>query len=696
MMAAEQAECGLACVAMVAFYHGHDVDLNGLRNRYGFSMSGASFATLAKLAGDLCFMTRAMRIDVATLRQIALPAILHWDHNHFVVLRSITATRAVIHDPAKGRVEFSIDEFSTRFTGAVLEVRPRLPFSAIAARSPSGLRTLFAGLEGLKLKIPLILAFSVVLQAIAFAMPFQMQWIFDDVLGGGDANLLVIVCAGFAALTAAQTIVAGLRDWTVHILGNQMILQMINRIVGHLIRLPSDFFEKRHLGDILSRVDSARSIQQVVSQGLISSLIDGLMAITAAVAMWAYSPTLAALVFMSLTFVTALILFFFSRLRRATQRVIETSADEQTCLMETIRAATTVKLMGAEAQREAIWSALYDKAHGATHALGGLQVSMAFIQNTIIGLQSILVVFFGAKLVLAGTGFSAGMLITFMAFQQTLVSRTVALIAQTYQVRLLGMHLERLRDIVGQKKDDLSIAEDDIRDHGNLSLVDVSFRYGAGDDWVLNQIDLEVSQGEFLAITGPSGGGKSTLLKLLLGLYSPVQGTLCIDGRPVTHPLWRLWRQRVGVVSQDDRMLSGSLADNIAFFEPQKSMERVMRAAVAARIHDDIIRMPMSYQTKVGDMGSTLSAGQRQRVLLARALYREPQLLILDEGTANLDPATEAEIADTLRALPITRIVVAHRPALISRADRVMRLEDGRLYEDVEHSAKFPVLFASA
>ncbi len=273
------------------------------------------------------------------------------------------------------------------------------------------------------------------------------------------------------------------------------------------------------------------------------------------------------------------------------------------------------------------------------------------------------------------------MLIAFLSFRQTFTDRVMALINQAIQFRFLGLHLERLADIVATEPETTDEILPQLEVRGAMRLQDLDFQYGPADRPILSQLNLTIEPGEFIAITGASGGGKTTLLKLMLGLQAPTGGRIELDGQPATPALWRAWREKVGLVAQDDRLLSGTIADNIAFFDPDLDMARVQHAAMAAQVHEDIARLPMQYLSLVGDMGSTLSGGQRQRVLLARALYRQPRILVLDEGTANLDVQTEEVIAELIAALPITRIVVAHRPALLARAGRVMVMTDGGLEE---------------
>ncbi|HYJ42180.1 MAG TPA: ATP-binding cassette domain-containing protein, partial [Steroidobacteraceae bacterium] len=276
-------------------------------------------------------------------------------------------------------------------------------------------------------------------------------------------------------------------------------------------------------------------------------------------------------------------------------------------------------------------------------------------------------------------GFSLGMLYSFLAFRAMFTERVLMLIARASQFGMLSLYAERLSDFVLEKPEVAPGSEVDAELAGNIVLSEISFRYGATDPMVLDNVNLEIHAGEFVAITGVTGGGKSTLFKLLLGLQQPTEGTIHLNGERATPALWQAWRAHIGVVRQDDQLFSGSLAENISFFDPDIDMVRVREAAAAASVSQDIERMPMKYLTLVGDMGSSLSGGQKQRILLARALYRKPKMLLLDEGTANLDPATEELIADMIAGMPITRIVIAHRPALIDRASRVLKVDRGRI-----------------
>ncbi|GAA0770944.1 peptidase domain-containing ABC transporter [Actinomadura yumaensis] len=689
---AEAAECGLACMAMVARYYGHDVDLNGLRQRFTLSMSGATLRSIMGFADSLGFAPRALKVELSALNKVRLPAILHWDLNHFVVLKSVSGTKAVVHDPALGARTYSIADLSNHFTGVVLELTPSATFEKVTARAAIKLTSLWSRMVGFWPAFFQILGLSLALQVAAFAMPFQMQLVVDEGILRSDRDLLTVLAIGFGALVVVQATIEALRAWALQVFGQMLSFQMVGNLVRHMIRLPSDWFEKRHVGDILSRIGSASAIQDVLTRGVIAALIDGLMAVVAIVILLLYSPTLTAVVVGAVAINLGLAFALFPAMRARTEEQIIESAREQSHIMETVRAAITIKIMGREAERESSWRNLYANAINAAVSVGKFQISLSFTQGLVTGLQTVIVIYLGARTILAGDGFSVGMLFAFLSFRQTFTDRANALINQAIQFRFLNLHLDRLSDIVIAEVETSSAAAPprlDVR--GAMSLRDIDFRYGAADRAILQGLNLNVQPGEFLAITGASGGGKTTLLKLMLGLRHPTGGAITLDGQTATPDLWRAWREQVGVVAQDDRLLSGTIADNIAFFDPDLDMVRVQQAAHAAQVHEDIVRMPMQYLSLVGDMGSTLSGGQKQRVLLARALYRQPRILILDEGTANLDVATEEVIADLIAQLPITRIVVAHRPALLKRADRLLVVKDGGVVElKPDHLATAP------
>ncbi len=676
--AAEASECGLACMAMIARYLGHDVDLNGMRQRFPVSLAGTTLRALMDLAGQLGLASRAFRADLDALPRLRTPAILHWDLDHFVVLKTARRGRVVIHDPALGRRVLAASALSKHFTGVVLELAPTADMTPVVARATTHLRDLWSHIDGFWPAFAQVLGLSAALQVAVFAAPFYLQLTVDEAIATGDVELLAVLALGFGGLVAVRVGIAALRSWTLQSIGFLMSFQIVGNLVHHLLRVRTEFFEKRHIGDILSRIESVRPIHEALTQGVASTFIDGLMALAAAVILFLYSPPLATLVIGSVALSLAVTYALYPAQRRRTEERIVASAKAHSHLIESLRASTVVKLTGREAEREGLWRNRYADVLNASFAAGKLSIGMTAGQGLISGLQTILVVYLAARQIIADDGFTIGMLFAFMSYRQTFTDRCLALINQIVQFSYLHLHLDRLGDIVHAERDTPTVRAtlaSPVR--GGMAIRRLSFRYGASDPLVLDNVELDVAPGSYIAFTGPSGGGKSTLLKVMLGLYPPTTGEVLLDGTLATPAAWSGWRKHVGVVMQDDQLLSGTIADNIAFFDPQLDMHKVQNAAMAACVHDDIVRMPMQYLSTVGDMGSTLSRGQHQRVLLARALYRDPQLLFLDEGTANLDEDTESKIVELVSSLPMTRIVVAHRPALIDAADAVYRVSEG-------------------
>ena len=673
----EATECGLACLVMIARYHGHDIDLNALRKTSSVSLKGASLKQVMQTAGTLHLSSRPLRVELDHLHKVQTPAIMHWDLNHFVVLKKITKDKVHFIDPGRGLRVMALEKVSDHFSGVVLELTPASDFNKLQNRLKPRLWHLWDKMSGFKRALFQTLTLSVILQIIALAAPFYLQLVVDKAIGPGDSNLLFALLLGFGGLIIIRAVSEAIRGWAILVYGNQMSFQMVGNIFRHLIRLPTAYFEKRHVGDIISRIGSARPIQEALTESVVAILLDGVMAALTLFVLFAYAPMLGALVLSMTGLLVIATLLIYPHLRRTEEEAIVTKAIENTHVIESIRASTSVKLFGREAAREAAWRNLFADTINANTAHGKWLVAQKFFESLFIGLQIIIAVYLGAKLIMGESSvFTVGMLFAFLGYQRHFTDSVTKLLSEGIKFRLLSLHLDRLADIVYETSEDIEPhADEPTPVRGAISIRNVSFRYSDNDPWVLENFNMEIKASELTAITGASGGGKTTLLKLILGLYQPSGGSIEIDGKPLTDIGMANWRAQAGVVMQDDKLLSGTIADNISFFDPHVDLQKVYRAAIAAQIHDEIVAIPMNYLSMVGDMGSVLSGGQRQRVLLARALYHDPKILFLDEGTANLDPKTEVKIADVLDEMKITRIIIAHRPELIGRADAVFTVK---------------------
>ena len=674
----EMSECGLACLAMIASHHGHRLDLASLRERHLVSSRGATLKDIIAIAGSLSLSARPLRLDLDHLSELKLPALLHWDLNHYVVLERVGARNVDIIDPGRGRRRLSLDALSKHFTGVALEFTPRTDFEALDTRKPARLSMLWSSLRGFKRGVIQLFVLSVLLQLVTLALPIYLQVVVDGVLPGVDNSLLLALAGGFAALMLIRAVAEAARSWAVLVYGNQLSAQMVGNIFHHLLRLPVSYFERRHVGDLVSRMNSTQPIQEALTQSAVGVVIDGVMAVTMLVVMFLYSPALAWVVLGTTAVALIVTLAVYPHVRRNQEESIHARAIENTHVIESIRASTALKLFGREAAREAQWSNLYADFVNANVGYGKWLIVRDFARSALIGLQVVIVVWLGARLVM-GDLFSLGQFFAFLAFRQSFADAVTKLIDKGVELRLLNVHLDRISDIAYAEREGLEAQEKTQHLQGRITIEGVSFRYSPLDPWILRNVNLAIDPGEMVCFTGLSGGGKTTLLKLIMGLYPPTKGRILIDGQPLSDVGIRNWRSRIGVVMQDDILLSGTIADNISFFDPEADMKRVARAAHAARVHEDILKIPMNYLAPVGNMGSTLSGGQRQRVLLARALYHEPDVLFLDEGTANLDSLTESQIVSTIVGMDITRVVVAHRPAFLEVADRIVYVEEAQI-----------------
>ncbi|MBQ5961866.1 peptidase domain-containing ABC transporter [Massilia sp. ZL223] len=687
----QAAECGLVCLAMIATAHGQHWDLNDLRRRFPLSLKGATLESIIAYSAELGLAARPLRLDLDELRELALPCILHWDLNHFVVLEKVSRADITILDPAVGRRRVAMADVSRHFTGVALELTPTVEFEEQPPKPRLSLSRLTGQVSGVWRSLAQIFALALVLELFAITGPILNQLVLDNVLTSGDLDLLDVLIAGFALLLLVQTFIALVRSWMVMVLGQTVGLQWVGNVFAHMVKLPADYFEKRHLGDITSRFSAVGAIQRTLTTSVVEAMLDGLMAITSLVMMFVYAPVLAVPVLISCAAYALMRRLSYQPYRNAAAERMVLSAKENTHFIETIRSIVPLKLYGREDERRARWQNLIVEVQNRDIKTARMNIWYACANTLIFGIENLVIFWLGARMVIHGQtgvagGISVGMLFAFLSYKGQFTGRVAGLINYTVQLRMLSLHTERLGDIVLTERErdteDGNIPYNDLEHlEPSIELRNVSFRYATGEPWVLKDVNLTIRSGESVAITGPSGAGKTTLLKIALGLQQPTEGEVRYGGIPIRQLGLANVRKKIGTVMQDDALLSGSLTDNVTFFDTLPDRERVEQCARLANLHEEIVRMPMGFHTLVGDLGTGLSGGQKQRLLLARALYKQPKILALDEATSHLDVDNEKLITEALKRMDVTRMIIAHRPETIKGAQRIIKIKDGAVIE---------------
>lgn len=672
----EAAECGLACIAMVAGFHGYKSSLNELRQKFSLSIEGCTLLDLMNFSERLKLSTRPLRIELEDLAALQVPCILHWDLNHFVVLKSVQDRHLIIHDPSVGIRKLTMEEVSKHFTGIALELLPTNEFELKPGQTRLALSNFWSKITGLKRSLLLLFTLSILLQVFTLVGPYYMQLVIDDVILTSDTSLLLVLALGFSLVLLFEVATNAVRGFVLLHFSNLLNIQMAGNLFHHLIRLPLSYFEKRHMGDVVSRFGSLRQVRELLTTGVIEALIDGMMAIIILGVILIYSPMLSSVVLAAVLLYAGFRLVMYHSLRAVSEQEIIAQAKENSNFMETVRGMQTIKLFGSEAKREGMWQNHFIDASNQSIRLGVFNISYQTVNRLLFGLENILVVYLAARLVLAG-GFSTGMLFAFMTYKRQFMERMENLIDKLIQFRMLSLHFERLADIALTEKERVHPEQERKLSalEGKLEIRNIHFSYSDVTKPVLQNINMTIEPGESVALVGPSGSGKTTLMKVMLGLLQPSRGEILVDGVPLSQIGLANYRRQIAAVMQDDQLLSGSIRDNIVFFAEQFDMEFVIECARMAAIHGDIELMPMGYNSLIGDMGSALSGGQKQRILLARALYRQPRILFMDEATSHLDTRTESLVSKAIQQLHITRLVIAHRPETIASADRVIELK---------------------
>jgi len=688
ILQSEIAECGLASMAMVACFHGHRLDMLAMRKCYSANLNGMNLQQLIELGDSLGLASRALQCPIDEVHKLATPCILHWDLNHFVVLTQVsekgTPAKYVINDPAIGKLTLTTEEFSKHFTGICLELTPTSKFEIKQVQVRLKFTQLWSSMSGLKTGLVKLIGLSLVLQLFSLMTPYYMQWVVDEVLISFDKPLLTVLAIGFALIAVISVVTNAVRSWLILRLSSLLNMQMGVNLLRHLLRLPMNYFESRHIGDIVSRFGSLAQIRERITTGFVETLVDGVMAITVLIMMALYSLKLTAVVLGAIALYTVVRLALYRPLHQATEEMIQNSAKEQSNFLENIRGMQTIKLFGNESQRQGIWQNRYAEVINSEIRLGRLNISFDSFNKLLFGLENVLVIYFATIMVMANS-LSVGMVLAFIAYKGQLTDRFANLIEQIIQFKMMRLHLDRIADIAlteqeanRESKATFSNSEGQ-EPKGQLTLENICFSYSDEKGPILNNVNLTLEAGDSIAITGPSGVGKTTLMKIMLGLLQPTSGKVLLDGKDITQVGLKNYRKKIAAVMQDDTLLAGSIADNVSFFDPQPNYLKIEQCAHLAAIHDDINKMTMGYNSLVGDMGSNLSGGQVQRLLLARALYQSPCVLFMDEATSHLDKDNETKISEQIQHLPMTRIMIAHRQETINMAEKVYVLKDGVL-----------------
>lgn len=681
----EATDCGAACLSMVLAYYGRSTPLEEARIAIGGTSRGATALGIVRGAEQLGLHARGVRLELTDLHFLPAGSVLHWDFNHFVVLDRVRRGSVDLVDPAYGRRSIPLDSLTKHFTGVAIAFEPTESF----VPTPPGRSKIWRYLGKLFAQPALvsrIIVTSLALRVLALALPILTGVVVDRVVPRGDYQLLNIVSAGIGFVLAAQLLATLIRAHFLIELRTRLDTRMTTSFVSHLLSLPYGYFNRRSAGDLLLRVSSNTQIRDLLTSSLLSTLLDGTLAVSYLAMLFVVSNKLALLA--GATAMIQLLVLVVSRHRYAhlASRDLESQAKAQSYLAQMLVGIETLKSAGAEDRALEQWANLYVDQLNVSLSRGRTSAVVDSLNSLLQTAAPLVLLGAGTLLVLDGT-LSLGTMLAATALAAGFLTPIAKLMQSALQLQMLGSYVERIDDVLAaepeQRPTSVMLPP---RLSGAIELDHVSYRYGKNEPLVVREVTLQIPAGATVAIVGRSGSGKSTLAGILLGLHRPTQGRVIYDGYDLKELDHKLMRRQLGVVPQNPHVFAGTIRSNISLTDPTMPLDRVVAAAQRARIDGDIRAMPMGYETFVADGGATLSGGQRQRIALARALVHDPAVLLLDEATSSLDATTERDVMKNLSGLRATRIIIAHRLSTIVRADQIIVMQDGRIIEIGSHS----------
>lgn len=676
-------DCGAACLAMVLGHHGRRVTVREVAEHVQVSRDGLTAFAIAAAAQAYGLRARAFSLTPGQLGAVPGPFIVHWEFNHFLVVERWRPDVVEVVDPASGRRRLTAEEFDLGFTGVVLAFEPGPEFSVEGPKRRPWRRELVSALlsRHRHLLLQAVLA-SLLLQGLGLALPLLSGLVVDEILPGENRHLLHILLVGLGFVVLTQAILTYLRTAVLLMLRARADTEFTAGVVGHLFALPYRFFTLRGTSDLVMSTQSAASLRAMLSGQVLSALLDGPLAVVLMALVLLGDPVLGGCLAAVAAVQVVLLLATRRRITDLTGRELTAAATTQGRLIESISGIETIKASNAEWRAVERWSGMFTAQMNTDIRLGLTRGILDAILSGVRILGPALLLLVGASQVLNGE-LSLGTMLMLVALAVSTLTPLTSLLTSLQELQEAGAHFERLADIVEAEPERKGGKRPHLR--GEIMLRNVGFRFDPRSPWTLRNVSFAVGPGQKVALVGSSGSGKSTLGRILLGLYQPVEGEIWYDGTPAQDVDVRWLRSRFGVVTQDPHLFTGTIRDNIGLTIPDASLEQVVAAARLACVHDDIMAMPMGYETMLTE-GSGLSGGQRQRIALARALLPQPRVLLLDEATSHLDTATEAAIEQNLAGQPQTRIVIAHRLSTVRDADQILVIETGRIVEHGTHN----------